>query len=123
MDFFRFFQFFSWIFFQFFVKFFWQNFCKNFGRWGSRLPRKHKSTMHFLYKSTILGVGVHIFPYRTKVPSILLYSKGWVGPEGTRNTKVCTNVHTCMYICTLAPSRNKLQCNAGAANSVKRLQN
>ena len=26
-----------------------------------------------------------------------------VGPEGTQITKVCTNVHTCMYICHLAP--------------------
>ena len=24
---------------------------------------------------------------------------GGVGPEGTQITKVCTNVHTCMYIC------------------------
>ena len=26
-----------------------------------------------------------------------------MGPEGTQITKVCTNVHTCMYICHLAP--------------------
>ena len=33
------------------------------------------------------------------MPCILLYNKGGVGPEGTQITKVCTNVHTCMYIC------------------------
>ena len=32
-----------------------------------------------------------------------MYNKGGVGPEGTQITKVCTNVHTCMYICHLAP--------------------
>ena len=37
------------------------------------------------------------------MPCILLYNKGGVGPEGTQITKVCTNVHTCMYICHLAP--------------------
>ena len=37
------------------------------------------------------------------MPCILLYNKGWVGPKGTQITKVCTNVHTCMYICHLAP--------------------
>ena len=26
-----------------------------------------------------------------------------MGPEGTQIIKVCTNVHTCMYICHLAP--------------------
>ena len=41
------------------------------------------------------------------MPCILLYNKGGVGPEGTQITKVCTNVHTCMYICHLAPSGYK----------------
>ena len=43
--------------------------------------------------------GCLYFPLNTKVPCILLYNKGGVGPEGTQITKVCTNVHTCMYIC------------------------
>ena len=45
-----------------------------------------------------------IFFQNTKVTCILLYNKGGGGgPEGTQITKVCTNVHTCMYICHLAP--------------------
>ena len=43
--------------------------------------------------------GCLYFPFNTKVPCILLYNKG----GGTQITKVCTNVHTCMYICHLAP--------------------
>ena len=66
-----------------------------------------------------LGGGGSIFFQNTKVTCILLYNLGGclyfplkhksnmytfvqqrgVGPEGTQITKVCTNVHTCMYIC------------------------
>ena len=33
---------------------------------------------------------------------------GGVGPEGTQITKVCTNVHTCMYICHLDPNHKSM---------------
>ena len=49
------------------------------------------------------GVGGVFGTQNTKVTCTLLYNKGGVGPEGTQITKVCTNLHTCMYICHLAP--------------------
>ena len=71
---------------------------------GVHIFSKHKSNMYTFVQPRGAG-GVYIFPYNTKVPCILLYNKGGggVGPEGTQITKVCTNVHTCMYICHLAP--------------------
>ena len=77
---------------------------------------------------TVHNQGGSIFFQNTKVTCILLYNLGGclyfplkhksamytfvqqgggggggVGPEETQITKVCTNVHTCMYICHLAP--------------------
>ena len=49
--------------------------------------------------------GVYISPKTQKCHVYFCTTKGGggVGPEGTQITKVCTNVHTCMYICHLAP--------------------
>ena len=52
-----------------------------------------------------LGEGCLYFPLKHKsaMYTFVQQCKGRVGPEGTQITKVCTNVHTCMYICHLAP--------------------
>ena len=54
---------------------------------------------------TTMGGG-SIFFQNTKVTCILLYNKGGGGSRRDPNHNsilVCTNVHTCMYICHLAP--------------------
>ena len=96
------FPFFSLKFFQNFFKIF-QFRQKNFKIFSRKFWKNIADFAIFLYKSTILGVGGLFLAQNTKVLSILLYNKGWGGPEGTQITKVCTNVPTCMYICTLAP--------------------
>ena len=77
---------------------YWTVYCTQSG--GVHIFSKHKSNMYTFVQPR----GVSIFPPKT---CILLYNKegGWVpnGPEGTQITKVCTNVHTCMCICHLAP--------------------
>ena len=67
------------------------------------MPKSQLGGILYIFPPGPRGGGVYIFPQNTKVPCILLYNKGGVGPEGTQITKVCTNVHTCMYICHLAP--------------------
>ena len=65
----------------------------------------------YMPKSQLGGI-LYIFPpgprggvsiFSPKTQKCHVYFCGGVGPEGTQITKVCTNVHTCMYICHLAP--------------------
>ena len=48
------------------------------------------------------GGGVYISPKNKSAMYTFVQQRG-VGPEGTQITEVCTNLHTCMYICHLAP--------------------
>ena len=78
---------------------YWTVYCTQSGG-GVHIFSKHKSNMYTFVKPR----GVSIFSPKTqKCQCLLLYNKGGVGPEGNQITKVCTNVHTCMYICHLAP--------------------
>ena len=92
------------IFFLNFCQIFWQNFCKNFGRCGPDCPENTEVPCIFCTKVPFWG-GCPYFSLSHKSAKYTFVQQGWVGPEGTRNTKECTNVHTCMYICTSPPPR------------------
>ena len=71
---------------------------------GSIFFEKHRSNMYTFVQLR----GVSIFTYFSLKHKSAMYTfvqqrGGGVGPEGTQITKVCTNVHTCMYISHLAP--------------------
>ena len=65
--------------------------------------QKSKSNMYTFVQPR----GVSIFSPKTQKYHVYFCTTkgGGVGPEGTQITKVCTNVHTCMCICHLAPPR------------------
>ena len=69
---------------------------------GVHIFSMHKSNMYTFLQPR----GVSIFSPKTqKCHAYFCTTKGGgVGPEGTQITKVCTNVHTCMYICHLGYS-------------------
>ena len=71
---------------------------------GSYFFQNTKVTCILLYN---LGSrGCLYFPLKHKSAMYTFVQQrggGGKGPEGTKITKVCTNVHTCMYICHLAP--------------------
>ena len=77
---------------------------KNFGRKFS--CQNLSSEEFYIFFHLDLG-GVSIFSPKTQKCHVYFCTTkgggGGVGPEGTQITKVCTNVHTCMYICHLAP--------------------
>ena len=78
---------------------YWTVYCTQSG--GVHIFSKHKSNMYTFVQPR---GGVSIFSPKTqKYHVYFCTTKGGVGPEGTQITKVCTNVHTCMYICHLAP--------------------
>ena len=66
---------------------------------GVHIFSKHKSNMY----NFVQPRGVSIFPLKHKSAMYTFVQQRGVGSEGTQITKVCTNVHTCMYICHLAP--------------------
>ena len=67
---------------------YWTVYCTQSGR--VHIFSKHKSNMYTFVQPR---GGVYISPKTQKCHYILMYNKG----GGTQITKVCTNVHTCMY--------------------------
>ena len=76
---------------------YWTVYCTQSG--GSIIFSKHKSNMYTFVQPR----GVSIFSPRTQKWHVYFCTTkggGGVGPEGTQITKVCTNVHTCIDVCT-----------------------
>ena len=95
-------------FFHFFSLKFFQNFSvllEEFFKFFQKVLENIRDFASFLVQKYHFRGGGLFLAQNTKVSCILLYIGGWGGPEGTRNTKVYTNGHICMYICTMAPSR------------------
>ena len=86
---------------------YWTVYCTQSGGGGVHIFSKHKSNMYTFVQPR----GVSIFPLKHKSAMYTFVqhrARGGVGPEGTQITIVCTNVHTCMYVCYLAPPRPPL---------------
>ena len=67
------------------------------------MPKSQLGGILYIFPPGPRGGGCLYFPLKHKSAMYTFVQQRGVGPEGTQITKVCTNVHTCMYICHLAP--------------------
>ena len=67
------------------------------------MPKSQLGGILYIFHLDLGGGGCLYFPLKHKSAMYTFVQQRGGGSEGTQITKVCTNVHTCMYICHLAP--------------------